>query len=315
MSTKLKVAVFGVGSLGQWHAAKYAAMEEADLVGVFDVDPERATEIAAKHDTRAFSEMEELAAVADAASVVVPTHLHYDTFLRRAEHDLHMLVEKPIAVTTEEAEAMVTLARRKQLILQVGHIERFNPVMRFLEANMSAPTFIEAIRMCAYPPSRPGAAPRGTEVSVVLDMMIHDLELILHLVRSPVVDICAFGVSVISPSEDVADVRLRFENGCVANLTANRISAQQMRTITVFQNDTYASLDYGLQAGTLHRKGPDGMQVEDIPTEKGDQLEHELRAFVDCVATRGEPIVSGEQGANALKLAADICHIIQTNPS
>ncbi|NQU39597.1 MAG: Gfo/Idh/MocA family oxidoreductase [Lentisphaerae bacterium] len=315
MGCRVKVAVFGVGSLGQWHAAKYDAMEEAELVGVFDVDPARAAEIAAKYNTRAFSDMEALAEVADAASLVVPTHLHYDTFLTLAAHNLHLLVEKPIATTTEEAEEMVAVARQKGLVLQVGHIERFNPVMRFLEDHMRTPTFIEAIRMCAYPPPRPGAAPRGTEVSVVLDMMIHDLELILHLVRSPLAEIRAFGVSVLSPSEDVADVRLRFENGCVANLTANRISTQQMRTITVFQGDSYAALDYGTQTGTLHRKGPDSMQVVDIPTEKGDQLAHELRAFVHSAATRGEPVVTGEQGSQALKLAVDICHIIQTNPS
>jgi predicted dehydrogenase len=315
MSDKLKVAVFGVGNLGQWHAAKFAAIEDAELVGVFDVDPARAAEIAEKNGTQAFEDMDALAKVADAASVVVPTHLHYDTFHKLADHDLHMLVEKPIAAATAEAEAMVALAREKNLILQVGHIERFNPVMQYLEDNMRDPTFIEAIRMCAYPPFREGAPPRGTEVSVVLDMMIHDLELILHLVHSPVEDIRAFGVAVMSPSEDIADVRLRFQNGCVANLTASRISAEQMRTITVFQDDTYAALDYGKQAGTLHRKGPDGMHVVDIPTEKGDQLENELRAFVECVRTQGEPVVTGEQGSKALQLAADICRVIETNPS
>lgn len=315
MSEKLKVAVFGVGSLGQWHAAKYAAMEDAELVGVFDVDPARAAVIADKFGTQAFDSMADLAEAADAASVVVPTPLHHDTFNVLARHDLHMLVEKPIAVTTAEAEAMVALARDRGLILQVGHIERFNPVMQFLEDNMRTPTFIEAIRMCAYPPAREGAPPRGTEVSVVLDMMIHDLEVILHLVRSPVADIRAFGVAVLSPSEDIADVRLRFANGCVANLTASRIATTQMRTITVFQDDAYAALDYGTQTGTLHRKGPDGMHVLDIPTAKGDALERELKAFVECVRTRGEPVVSGEQGSRALTLAADICHIIQTNPS
>ncbi len=315
MSEKLKVAVFGVGSLGQWHAAKYAAIEDADLVGVFDVDPDRAAEIAEKNETRAFTDMEELADAADAASIVVPTHLHNETYRKLADHNLHMLMEKPIAVTTAEAEDMVTLSQQRGLILQVGHIERFNPVMQFLEDSMRTPSFIEAIRMCAYPPFREGAAPRGTEVSVVLDMMIHDLEIILHLVRSPVVDIRAFGVAVMSPSEDIADVRLRFENGCVANVTASRISTEQMRTITVFQDDVYAALDYGKQEGTLHRKGPDGMHVVDIPTEKGDQLENELRSFVECVRTRGEPVVTGEQGSKALQLAADICHVIETNPS
>ncbi len=315
MSDKLKVAVFGVGSLGQWHAAKYAAIENAELVGVFDVDPNRAAEIAEKNNTQAFDTMDTLADIADAASIVVPTHLHYQTFQALAKHNLHMLMEKPIAATTAQAEQMVRIARERELILQVGHIERFNPVLQFLEDNMRDPTFIEAIRMCAYPPAREGAPPRGTEVSVVLDMMIHDLEIILHLVRSPVEDIRAFGAAVMSPSEDIADVRLRFQNGCIANVTASRISAEQMRNITVFQGDAYAVLDYGKQAGTLHRKSPDGMEVIEIPTEKGDQLEHELRSFVDCVASRGEPVVTGEQGSQALQLAADICHVIETNPS
>ena len=315
MGNRLKVAVFGVGSLGQWHAAKYAGMEDAELVGVYDVDPARAAEIAAKYETQAFDNMADLAEASEAASVVVPTPLHHDTFLALAEHDLHMLMEKPIAVTMREAEAMVARARQKELILQVGHIERFNPIMPFLENNMRTPTFIEAIRMCAYPPSRPGAAPRGTEVSVVLDMMIHDLELILHLVHSPVESIRAFGVTTLSPSEDFADVRLRFQNGCVASVTASRISPVQARTLTVFQDNRYASLDYGTQSGTLYQKGPDGMQAVEIPTQKGDPLDLELRAFVECVRTRSEPVVTAEQGAAALKLATDICHIIQTNPS
>lgn len=315
MDDNLKVAVFGVGNLGQWHAAKYAAIDNADLVGIYDVDADRAAKIAAQHQTRAFADMDALADAADAASIVVPTPLHHETFNRLAGHHLHMLMEKPIAATTAEAEAMVDLARQNELILQVGHIERFNPVMPFLENHMQNPTFIEAIRMCRYPPPRAGGPPRGTDVSVVLDMMIHDLEIILHLVRSPIADIRAFGAAVMSPGADIADVRLRFENGCIANVTASRISTAPIRSIMVFQDDRYAALDYGKQTGTLHCKGPDGIIAEDIPTEKGDQLERELKAFVECVRTQGEPVVSGAQGHRALQLAADIGHIIATRPS
>ena len=315
MSDKLRVAVFGVGSLGQHHARVYSELQDVDLVGVYDVNPGRAAEVAGRVGTRPFDNMDALAAETDAASVAVPTDRHYDTYLQLAGHDLHLLVEKPIAATTAEAETMVRLAREKQLILQVGHIERFNPVMEFLEKNLAQPQFIEAIRMGPYPPPREEGPPRGTEVSVVLDLMIHDLEIILHLVRSPVQDIRAFGMPVFSPGEDIADVRLCFENGCVANLTASRISDQRMRLITVYQEDSYVSLDYANQAGVLHRKGPDGMQAVDVPVTKGDQLTGELQAFVECVRTRSEPRVTGEQASNALKLAADICTRIATRPS
>jgi predicted dehydrogenase len=312
---KVKVGVMGVGSLGQWHARIYSELETAELVGVYDVDHARATEIAEKYGTRAFSDMDEMASLIDATSVVVPTDRHFEIFSRLADHGLHMLVEKPIATSLEEAEKMVAIAEAKELLLQVGHVERFNPVMQFLEDNLSHPRFVEAIRMAPYPPPRDGAPPRGTEVSVVLDLMIHDLDIILHLVRSPVRDVHAVGIPVLSPTEDIANVRLSFENQCVANVTASRISHDRMRKIRVFQEDTYVSLDYMNQEGVLRRKANGVIESEQVPINKAEPLAEELASFIQCVQTRRDPVVSGEHGSQALELALEICRTIRSNPS
>lgn len=296
----------GVGSLGQNHARIYSALPEAELVGVFDVDSARASTIAAEHKTTAYSTLEELAGQIEAASVAVPTDKHREVAGRLIEKGIHLLVEKPIAATTAEAEELVRLSEQKRVILQVGHIERFNPVLSFLEQTAKNPRFIEAHRLAPYPPPREGLHPRGTEVSVVLDLMIHDLEIILHLVRSPVRDIRAVGVPVLSPSEDIANVRLLFENGCVANVTASRISPDRMRKIRVFLEDTYISLDYQNQTGELYRKAQRGIVREDVPIEKGEPLANELRSFVGCVVNRDRPVVTGEHAAEALKLAVAI---------
>jgi predicted dehydrogenase len=250
--------------------------------------------------------MLDLAKSIDAASVVVPTDLHHSVALALMEHGVHLLVEKPIAATTAEAEEMVAVSRRKGVILQVGHVERFNPVLSVLEAAATKPRFIEAHRLAPYPPPREGLHPRGTEVSVVLDLMIHDLEVILHLVRSKVVDVRAVGIPVLSPSEDIANVRLLFENGCVANVTASRISPEKMRKIRVFLDDAYLSLDYQSQSGELHRKTRTGIVREEIPIEKGEPLANELASFIGCVSRRDAPVVSGEHAAGALQLAVQI---------
>ena len=315
MAEKLKVGVFGVGSLGQWHARIYSELPTAHLVGVHDANPDRAREIAERYHTRAFASMDALAAEIEAASVVVPTDKHFEVFSALAERGLHMLVEKPISSTTDQAEKMVAAAKAGNLILQVGHVERFNPVMRFLEENLSKPRFIEAIRLAPFPPPREGAPPRGTEVSVVLDLMIHDLDIILHLVRSPLRSIHAVGVPVLTPSEDITNVRLSFANGCVANVTASRISLKKLRQIRVFQEDSYLSLDYMNQAGQLCRKSAQGIVTEEVPIDKGEPLAAELASFVDCVTRRNDPVVSGREASDALKLAVEICRQIRENPS
>jgi predicted dehydrogenase len=312
---KVRVGVIGVGSLGQHHARIYAELPGVDLIGVYDANTGRAESIAKKNKTKAFPTIEALAAEIEAASIAVPTDLHREVGGGLLEKGLHLLIEKPIAATTAEAEELVGLAQSKGAILQVGHIERFNPVMSFLEEAAKEPRFIEAHRLAPYPPARKGLHPRGTEVSVILDLMIHDLEVILHLVRSPVKEIRAVGVPVLSPSEDIANVRLSFENGCVANVTASRISPEKMRKIRVFLGDAYISLDYQNQAGEMYRKTEKGITREKVPIDKGEPLANELRAFSDCVAHHGEPVVSGEHAAEALKLAVEIMGSLGEGPS
>lgn len=312
---KVRVGVVGVGSLGQHHVRIYSEMDAAHLVGIYDADAARAAELAAKYKTKAFASVQDLASAVEAASVAVPTHLHREVGFALMERDVHVLVEKPIAGTTKEAEDLVHLSQARGVILQVGHVERFNPVLAFLEEHAANPRFIEAHRLAPFPPPREGMYPRGTEVNVVLDLMIHDLEIILHIVRSPVKDVRAVGVPVLSGSEDIANVRLLFENGCVANVTASRISPERMRKIRVFTEDAYLSLDYQNQAGELFRKGPKGIGREEVPIEKGEPLALELQSFVRCVRRRDEPVVSGEHAAEALKLAVEITQKMRQGPS
>ena len=312
---RIKVGVIGVGSLGQHHARIYSQMPEAELVGVFDTDRARCGKVATEHHAEAFSSMEELAAKIEAASIVVPTDLHRKVAGELIDRGIHLLVEKPIAANTTEAEELVRLSQQRSVILQVGHVERFNPVLGFLDKWKTRPRFIEAHRLAPYPPPRAGLLPRGTEVSVVLDLMIHDLEVILHLVGTPVKDIRAVGVPVLSKSEDIANVRLLFEGDCVANITASRISKDRMRKIRCFFEDAYISLDYQNQSGEVYRKGLVGIKREEIAIEKGEPLANELKSFVRCVAGRDRPVVSGEHAAEALKLAVAITHRIREGVS
>jgi predicted dehydrogenase len=303
---KIKVGVVGVGSLGQHHARVYAEMPQAELVGVYDANKRRAAKHARKNGTRAFDTIEALAAEIEAASIVVPTDIHRAVAGDLLARGIHLLVEKPIATTTQEAQDLVQLAKANDVVLQVGHIERFNPVLATLENSDLPPRFIEAHRLSPYPPARKGLPPRGTEVSVVLDLMIHDIEIILHLVGAPLKSIAAVGMPVLSKTEDICNARLSFENGCVANVTASRISPERMRKIRVFREDAYISLDYMKQEGEMYTRGKTRINRKTIPVKKEEPLASELRAFVDCVATRGTPQVSGEQGAEALKIAMEI---------
>ena len=311
----LRVGVIGVGSLGQWHARIYSELEDTELVGVYDADYERAQEIAERYNAQPFKSMDALGDACDAASIVVPTDRHFDVFQKMLKHQLHMLVEKPIASSYEQAKAMVTAAEANGVVLQVGHVERFNPIMTFLEEDLSHARFIEATRLAPYPSPREGAAPRGTEVSVVLDLMIHDLDIILQLANSPVKSINATGVSVLSSTEDIANARINFENGCVANVTASRISQDTLRKIRVFQDDTYLSLDYMNQAGQLCRKTEGGIEAMAVPINKAEPLATELQSFLDCIRHQNNPVVTGEHGTAALRLAVAICQTIQENPS
>ena len=308
---KIRTGVVGVGSLGQWHARIYSEMPDVELVGVYDADRKRAQEIAERYHTAVFKTVRELAEAAEALNIVVPTDKHREVAGGVIAQGRHVLVEKPIAASTEEAEELVSLAQQHGVILQVGHVERFNPVLTVVNPAQQKPLYVEALRIAPYPPPRFGLLPRGTEVSVILDLMIHDLEIILHLVQSQVVDIRAVGVPILSKSEDIANVRLRFANGCIANVTASRISMEKQRKIRMFLPDSYVSLDYQEQTGKILRKKLLGIAKEDIPIHKGEPLALELRAFVDCVRNRSEPVVSGEHAAEALKLAVAICQSIR----
>ncbi len=313
---RVRVAVAGVGSLGEHHARLLHEIPGAELAGVYDARPERAVEIAGRHGVRAFASLEELADAVEAACVVVPTDRHREVAGYLLERGLHLLVEKPITVTTQEAEELVALAESRNLILQVGHVERYNPVLDFLDRRGMVPRFIEAHRLSPYPVPRPGLPPRGTEVSVILDLMIHDLEVILHLVGAPVKSIHAVGVPVLSRTEDIANVRLVFENGSVANVTASRISPERMRKIRVFYDDAYVSLDYMNQAGEMFRRGGLlGITKEELVIRKGEPLRNELSDFVDCVARGAAPRVGGREAAEALRLAVAVHRRLREGPS
>ncbi len=312
---KVKVGVVGVGVLGKLHARIYSELESADLVGVYDIDQDSAAKVASTYGASVFDEIDRLADEVEALSIAVPSNMHCEVSTRLMQGGIHLLVEKPIADNTADAEKMVKAAQEKGVILQVGHVERFNPVLQFLDGNLGQPRFIEAIRLASYPQPREGAMPRGTEVSVVLDLMIHDIEVILHLVKSKVKDVRAVGVPVLSPTEDIANTRLLFENGCVANVTASRISHERMRKIRVFEKDSYLSLDYQGQSGELYKKTAKGIIREEVPIEKEEPLVNELASFVDCVMHRDDPVVSGEHASDALRLATEICQHIRDGGS
>jgi predicted dehydrogenase len=304
---RIKVGVVGVGSLGQHHARIYSQLASCELVGIYDSNPATAEAISKKVGSKPYTSMQDLARDVEAVSVVVPTIAHRDVAKIFLDLGKDVFIEKPIAETTAQAEEIVKLAQDKGCLVQVGHIERFNPVLSYLEKNLENPKFIEAHRLSPYPG-------RGTDVSVILDLMIHDLDVILHLVKSPIQSFDAVGVPVLSPSEDIANVRLKFENGCVANITTSRISPEKLRKIRVFSGDSYISLDYQNQEGEVYWKQDGAIKRDKIPVTKDEPLKLELSAFIESVLHRSEPKVSGEQGKRALDIAVAIIGQIRKSP-
>jgi len=298
-SEKIRVGVVGVGHIGSNHARLYAEIPSAEFAAVFDTDQARASAIARKYGVKSASTVWEFGDMVDAASVATPTISHYDVARSLLQSGKHVLIEKPITESTRQASELASMAIEKNLILQVGHVERFNPVLSALEARLTHPRFIEAHRLSPYPE-------RSTDIGVVLDLMIHDLEVILHLVRSPVQTIDAVGVPVLSKSEDIANARLRFENGCVANITSSRISPERMRKIRVFQEDAYLSLDYQNQTGEIYRRSLGRITRDKVEIEREEPLKRELASFIECATTGREPRVSGFQATAALELAVQI---------
>lgn len=306
-----RIGVAGVGAIGKNHArimAEIAAKSGGAVVfsAVYDADPARAVEFAAQYGTQAATDLVDFASRVDAATIAVPTIYHRPVAEPLMERGIHVLVEKPISESYSEAQAMIALAQAKNVILQVGHIERFNPVLRQLEARMNQPRFIEAHRLSPFPN-------RSMDIGVVLDVMIHDIEIVLHLVKSPLIQIDAVGIPVLTKREDIANARLKFANGCIANITASRISPEKMRKIRVFQSESYLSLDYQEQSGWIYRK--DGMQIirEEVEVEKDEPLKLEIVAFVECARQGKRPVVSGQEGAEAVRIALEITDQIEKN--
>ena len=336
MTSKIRVAVLGTGSLGKEHARIYAELAAAgqiEFAGIFDANAETARKVAAKHNTRVFNSAAETAAAADALNIVTPTVTHFELAKTLLSQGKHVLVEKPMTDNTAQAAELIRLAQQHNCVLQVGHVERFNPVFKYLETVATDPRFIECHRLSPYPA-------RSTDIGVVLDLMIHDLDVVLAFVKSPVTSVDAVGIPVLSKSEDIANARLRFANGCVANLTASRVSPERMRKIRVFSGGptpSYISLDYRAQEGFVYRVARDsetessllkkllaskdstivsefaGRRIvrEPVPIAKGEPLKLELEHFVNCVREKQTPIVSGESAKRALDLAFEITRQVQ----
>jgi predicted dehydrogenase len=305
--TDIALGVAGVGAIGQNHARVMASLPGVKLAAIYDTDPERAAEIAARHNTRAVATLDELAGVCDAVTIATPTVTHYETGRHLLALGRHILIEKPITDNTEQAQELADMAKARGLVLQVGHIERFNPVLSLIEERLTQPRFIEAHRLSPFPN-------RSTDIGVVLDLMIHDLEIILHLVKSEVESVDAVGIPVLTRREDIANARIRFANGCVANVTASRISPERLRKLRVFQSDAYLSLDYQAQEGKIHRLTPQGIVAEEVTVEKDEPLKLELAAFAQCARHGHQPRVGGHEAAAALELALEITRRVQQAP-
>ena len=308
-----RIGVAGCGAIGRNHVrimAELAANSAGRITfaGIHDADTARAEELAAQYHVPVIPDLHTFADSVDAATVAVPTIYHRPVGEILLAKGRHVLVEKPITESYAEAQLLINLAQANNAILQVGHIERFNPVLRQLEERLNAPRFIETHRLSPFPN-------RSIDIGVVLDLMIHDIEIVLHLVKSPLVDVDAVGIPVLMQREDIANARLKFANGCIANLTTSRVSPEKMRKIRVFQSDCYLSLDYQDQSGWIYRK--DGHQIirEAVEIEKDEPLKLEIAAFIECARQGKRPVVSGQEGAEALRIALQITDQIERNAS
>ena len=307
---KISTAVVGVGYLGKFHAQKYSDSSHAELVAVCDTDYERCYAIAQELNVEAVVDYKSLIGLVDAVSIVVPTPLHHQVARFFLDNNIHVLVEKPIATTIEEADDLIAAARSNQVKLQVGHLERFNNAVKAVEPSILNPRFIESLRVAPF-------KMRGADVNVVLDLMIHDIDIIQSIVKSEIDHIAANGASVISPHIDIANARIEFADGCVANVTASRVSLKMERKLHIFQHDSYISLDLDHKKIRVHRKGTQEMfpGVPEITRNvqsfaKGDALKDQIEAFLAAIIHDNPPIVSGEDGKRALATALKITAIV-----
>jgi predicted dehydrogenase len=309
----VKVGVIGVGYLGRFHAEKFAGLPEAELIGIVDTDPETARQVAQRFNVPAFSNYRNLLDKVDAVSIVVPTKLHHEIAKEFLKSGVDVLVEKPMTTTIKEADELIDTAKSAKCIFQVGHLERFNAALLSLDGIIKKPMFIEAHRLAPF-------KDRGTDVDVILDIMIHDIDIILNIVGAPAASIHAVGVPVVSAEKnDIANVRLEFATGCVANVTASRISVKEMRKIRIFQQDAYLSIDFAAQQVEVYKKMDTGGQYESpqisyeqIDIRQQDSLQEELKSFLKSVQSRSVPEVPGEAGRNALKVALEIVEQIES---
>ncbi|PPR21356.1 MAG: scyllo-inositol 2-dehydrogenase (NAD(+)) [Alphaproteobacteria bacterium MarineAlpha10_Bin2] len=313
MAEKLKMGVAGVGHFGKFHAAKIAASPAADLVAVADSDGERARDVAALYGVSGFADPRDMAGLIDAVTIAVPTKAHFEVAQCFLDAGVHVLLEKPITDNLDDARRLVALAEEKNLVLQIGHLPRFSGAAEFLRRHLDNPLFIESLRIAPF-------KPRGTDVSVVLDLMIHDLDFILSLVRVPIASIDAAGAPVFSDSEDIANARVKFENGCIANITASRISLKTERQMRIFQADAYIAVDFDKRKTRIVGKknagpiaGINDVQMEEESYEEVDELEREIEAFIAAVQGGTPPVVSGQDGLRALEAALSVTDSLSAN--
>ena len=307
----VRTAVIGVGYLGRFHAQKYAALPGSQLVAVVDARPDARDKVAAEVGCRAVADYRDILGEVDAVSIATTTPAHFPIAQECLEHGVHVLVEKPVTETPDQARALIEAAGRRGCILQVGHLERFNSAILALEGVLGTPRFIESHRLAPF-------KERGTDVNVVLDLMIHDIDLIQSLVGSPIVSIDAVGTSVFSRELDIANARIRYANGCVANTTASRVSMKMERKLRLFQDDAYVSIDLQQKVLTIVRKPPAGtavtpgqVSIEERSFEQGDALRFEIEAFLRSIREGRPPVVSGEDGLRALETAIRITELVQ----
>lgn len=304
----INVAVIGVGSIGQHHARIFSGIEGVNLVGIVDSDPERAHEIASKFNCRAFRDYSEIIDSVDAVSIAVPTTLHFRTGMDFLKHGKDLLIEKPITSTIEEAEILIDEAEKQGLILQVGHLERFNAGVSTVSSMITVPRFIESQRLSPF-------LGRGTDVDVTLDLMIHDIDIILSLVDSEISDLRATGAKVLTDNIDIAHAWIEFENGCMAEAVTSRIAAEKVRKLKVFQKNSLLDLDYQTQEIICYKKNNGEVSKEVLKPEEKEPLKEQLISFINCVKNRTKPVVSGHEGREALKVALKISRLVNNSPA
>jgi len=304
MQKLLRVAVVGAGKLGARHAEVYSKLPGVELVGVCDIIEHRAKECALHCKTKAYKDYRELLGQLDAASIAVPSHMHHSISKEFLEQGTHLLIEKPITTSLADADGLLAIAKEKGLIIQVGHIERFNSAIRAIKNIIKVPRFIECHRLGPYDP-------RIINTGVTIDLMIHDIDIVLDLVKSPIKYVDAVGACILSKTEDIANARIRFENNSVCDLTASRVTKNVMRKIRIFQDDAYISMDYVKQEAAIHTRENGSIHYRIIDITKSDSLKEELADFISCVRNQKQPIVSGVEGRAALALALQIQQQIQ----